>query len=65
MPVVDHDLLFVSQVFTFMRCLIISNTLTETRMIDDERDGHGERERVSEVRSVTDVIQFLLVICPH
>ena len=63
MPVVDHDLLFVSRVFTFMRCLIISNTLTETRMIDDERDGH--RERVSEVRSVTDVIQFLLVICPH
>ena len=63
MPVVDHDLLFVSQVFTFMRCLIISNTLTETRMIDDERDGH--RERVFEVRSVTDVIQFLLVICPH
>ena len=63
MPVVDHDLLFVSRVFTFMRCLIISNTLTETRMIDDERDGH--RERVFEVRSVTDVIQFLLVICPH
>jgi len=62
-PVVDHDLLFVSRVFTFMRCLIISNTLTETRMIDDERDGH--RERVFEVRSVTDVIQFLLVICPH
>ena len=41
------------------------NTLNETRMIDDETDGHRERERVSAVRSVTDVIQFLSAICPH
>ena len=43
---------------------MMRETVTQ-RERDRERERERERERVSEVKSVTDVIQFLSVICPH